>query len=151
MKTTDHDELQNGDAFEALREQIMREPATRERLIKVEAELRDDRRALWAGLAPNVRIGLMLRAARAVRGKTQREHAQNTGVLQSEISRVENGGGSLGPSMETIVNYAHDMDYEVVVLLKPREQALSKELKASFEVLDGLVEDPQSSSLWDVF
>lgn len=146
------DQRQNASAFDEFREQIMGKPKTRERLLNVEAELRENGRAQWAGLAPNVRMGLMLRAGRVARGKTQAEQARNSGVLQSEISRLENGGGSLGSSMETIVNYAHDMDYDVVVLLKPREKDLSKELQASFEVLDDMTtKDAQSGFLWDVF
>jgi transcriptional regulator with XRE-family HTH domain len=95
-----------------------------------------------------------LRAARQKRRLTQAEQAEASGILQSEISRIETGGGTLGPSMETMVNYAHALDMEVVLMLKPRESALPADLVRMFgeaEAKDGGAADEGAVRLWGIF
>jgi transcriptional regulator with XRE-family HTH domain len=147
----DKTKLQNPNAFDEFRKQALTNPETRKRFLNIQAELAQSPRARMSKPAPSARMGMILRAARVSRGKTQAQQALLTGIGQSEISRLESGGGALGPSMETIVTYAHGMDYDVVVLLKPRENDLSEEMVKSFDILDAAREDVQSAPLWDVF
>ncbi|MDW3685699.1 helix-turn-helix transcriptional regulator [Cupriavidus sp. CV2] len=141
----------NPDSFETFRKRALGRPETRRAYLAEMQELDEnpDTRFAMAG-----RVGSILRAARQKRGKTQAQQSADSGMLQSEISRIENGGGSLGPSMETIVNYAHALDMEVVLMLKPREAKLPLEL---VEPADDSADDTPSAPaarkvrLWGVF
>ncbi|QOT79840.1 helix-turn-helix domain-containing protein [Cupriavidus basilensis] len=141
----------NPDSFETFRKRALDKPETR-RAYLAETQMLDedpDTRFAMAG-----RVGSILRAARQKSGKTQAQQSADSGMLQSEISRIENGGGSLGPSMETIVNYAHALDMEVVLMLKPREAKLPLELiEPADESADEAkaVSDMSRVRLWGVF
>lgn len=141
----------NPDSFEKFRKRALDKPETRRAYLAEMQKLDEDPDTRFAMAG---RVGSILRAARQKSGKTQAQQSADSGMLQSEISRIENGGGSLGPSMETIVNYAHALDMEVVLMLKPREAKLPLELvEPADESADEAkaVSDMSRVRLWGVF
>lgn len=138
------------DAFDKFRTQALSHPETRAAYEAQALSLETDSRERYARAGG---IGRLLREARVMRGRTQADQAAQSGVLQSEISRIEAGAGTKGPSMETIVNYAHSLDMDVVVILKPRET----QWPASLVDADAKTADKQGeaasqgSPLWGVF
>jgi HTH-type transcriptional regulator / antitoxin HipB len=62
------------------------------------------------------RFGQLVEAARKRKGLTQAELANRVGVQAAQISRIESG--SKGPSTETLVSIAVELDIDLN-LLKP--------------------------------
>lgn len=138
--------------FEKFKARALSDPKTARIYRAEEARLHKDPEVRLSALAPHV--GRILRAARQKRERTQAQQSQTSGILQSEISRIENGGGTLGPSMETIVNYAHALDMDVVLMLKPRESELPANLLRVYGDADEAGEDTAETGnlrLWGVF
>lgn len=73
-----------------------------------------------------LKIGRLLQQARKSAGLSQAEAAGRASIDQSEISRIESGGYSKGPTFETLVRYAHSLGMNLVIELAARtETALS--------------------------
>jgi transcriptional regulator with XRE-family HTH domain len=143
---------ESSSVFEKFKARALAKPETAREYRARMDKLEKDPEARLSLLAPQV--GRILRAARQKRRLTQAEQAEASGILQSEISRIETGGGTLGPSMETMVNYAHALDMEVVLMLKPRESALPADLVRMFgeaEAKDGGAADEGAVRLWGIF
>ena len=64
-----------------------------------------------------VRLGQLLRRARRARSMSQENMAKLSGIDQGDLSRIENGEGERGPTLETLVKYAHALDLDLLVAL----------------------------------
>jgi transcriptional regulator with XRE-family HTH domain len=61
-------------------------------------------------------IGTSLRAARRLQDITQKELSQRTGIIQANISRIENGHGN--PSLRTILRLAEALNMQTRIVFK---------------------------------
>lgn len=59
-------------------------------------------------------IGNKLKAARTRKGLSQRELAAKTGLLQAQISKIENGGSDLRLSSLIALSRALDLELELI-------------------------------------
>jgi transcriptional regulator with XRE-family HTH domain len=66
-------------------------------------------------------VGKSIRRLRIERGITQRELALLAGMSQSDVSRIEAGTGSQGPSIETIVRLGQALLHRVSVNFEPMQ------------------------------
>ncbi|NIF69594.1 helix-turn-helix transcriptional regulator [Burkholderia sp. Ap-962] len=62
-----------------------------------------------------VRLGQLLRSTRKERGLTQRAIFERTGIDQADLSRIENGEGERGPTLDTLVKYAHALELDLCI------------------------------------
>ena len=74
-------------------------------------------RKIWEESQPDYQIVLALAKARAKTGMTQKELSEKSGVMQSEISRIENGNGN--PSLKTLRKLAKGMNMRLVIYFEP--------------------------------
>lgn len=65
-------------------------------------------------------LGDAFRKARLERDLSQKQVADLAGVDQADISRLENGEGKQGPTLETIVKCAHALGADFVMGLVPQ-------------------------------
>ena len=61
----------------------------------------------WEFLEPEYQIMRAMLEARREKGVTQKELAENTGINQADISRIENGNGN--PSLRTLKRIAEGL------------------------------------------
>ncbi|HKR43909.1 MAG TPA: helix-turn-helix transcriptional regulator [Paraburkholderia sp.] len=73
---------------------------------------------LREGLA---KLGDLYREMRQAQHRSQSSIAEKVGIDQGDVSRLENGEGERGPTVETLVKYADALELEVVVALVPRQ------------------------------
>jgi ribosome-binding protein aMBF1 (putative translation factor) len=78
-----------------------------------DAESPDDA-ALRKVFEEDIRLGLQFHDARVVRGFTQRQLAELSGVPQADISRIERGGGN--PTEATLQRLARALDRRLALV-----------------------------------
>lgn len=70
-----------------------------------------------------IALGHMLRSVRKDRGWTQTQVAEAAGIDQADVSRLENGEGERGPTLDTLVKYAHALQVRLDIgLSKDRDK-----------------------------
>jgi transcriptional regulator with XRE-family HTH domain len=62
-------------------------------------------------------IGTNLRSARRLQNITQKELSLRTGIIQANISRIENGRGN--PSLRTILRLAEALNLRTRIIFTP--------------------------------
>lgn len=88
------------------------------------AILNDPRLSARAALRNSlVDLGDALRRVRVEQGLSQSTVAELAHIDQGDISRLENGEGKHGPTLETLVRYAHAVGAGLVVGLVPPKSA----------------------------
>jgi transcriptional regulator with XRE-family HTH domain len=65
------------------------------------------------------KIGTNLRSARRMQDITQKELSQHTGVIQANISLLENGRGN--PTLRTILRLAEALDLQIEFIFTPEK------------------------------
>ncbi|WP_175796584.1 helix-turn-helix domain-containing protein [Burkholderia anthina] len=87
-------------------------------------KLMEDRDARDAYVAQDrlVRLGQLLRRARKSRGLTQFDVHRRSGIDQADLSRIENGEGERGPTLETLIKYAQALDLDLCIAFADRSQ-----------------------------
>lgn len=66
---------------------------------------------------PDFQITRAIAQARAYSGMTQKELSEKTGIIQAEISKMENG--SANPSVKTLKKLAAGMNMRLVINFEP--------------------------------
>lgn len=79
---------------------------------------------LREGLA---KLGDLFREIRQGQQRSQSSIAEKVGIDQADVSRLENGEGERGPTVETLVKYADALDLELIVALVPRQKETQDE------------------------
>ena len=91
------------------------------------AEMLDDPefRKVWEESQPDFQVTLAIAKARAKTGMTQKQLSEKTGIIQSEISKMENGNGN--PSLKTLKKLAAGLGMRLVISFEPIEAETSEE------------------------
>lgn len=84
----------------------------------LEEQLRDPEfRAEWDALQPTMAFVQAMIDARRTTGLTQKQLAEKTGIAQSDISKLETGGGN--PSLKTLQRLAAGMGMVLHIEFRP--------------------------------
>ena len=84
----------------------------------LEEQLKDPEfRAEWDALQPERAIVQAMIDARRTTGMTQKQLAEKTGIAQSDISKLETGGGN--PSLKTLQRLAAGMGMVLHIEFRP--------------------------------
>ena len=87
-------------------------------------------RKVWEESQPDYQIVMAIAKARAKSGMTQKELAEKSGIIQAEISKMENGNAN--PSLKTLKKLAAGMNMKLVISFEPLED--TKEIPLPVEV-----------------
>lgn len=69
---------------------------------------------------PDFQIMRAIAGARAMTGMTQKEVSEKTGIIQAEISKMENGNAN--PSIKTLKKLAAGLNMRLVISFEPIEE-----------------------------
>ena len=77
-------------------------------------------KALVEATEPDFQIMRAIAGARARTGMTQKELSEKTGIIQAEISKMENGNSN--PSIKTLKKLAAGLNMRLVISFEPIEE-----------------------------
>lgn len=77
-------------------------------------------RAIVEASDPDFQIMRAIAGARAKTGMTQKEVSEKTGIMQAEISKMENGNAN--PSIKTLKKLAAGLNMKLVIKFEPIEE-----------------------------
>lgn len=81
-------------------------------------QLKDDKfRAEWEALEPEYQIIKSMLDGRAMKGMTQKDLAEATGITQADISKLENGNAN--PSLRTLERIAKGLGMRLKIEFIP--------------------------------
>ena len=87
----------------------------------LEEQMKDPEfRAEWDALEPEFAIVQAMIDARRIKGITQKQLSEKTGIAQSDISRLEHGNAN--PSIRTLQRLASGMDMILKIEFQPVNQ-----------------------------
>ena len=81
----------------------------------------------YDALQPEYEIRKLLLRAREEAGMTQTELAEKCGIRQSNISRLEKGGGN--PTLQMLLKIADALDSDLVIEFRKRTQDGEKDIR----------------------
>ena len=74
---------------------------------------------------PDFQIMYAIASARADTGMTQKEVAEKSGIIQAEISKMENGNAN--PSLKTLKKLAKGLNMKLVIRFEPLPSQINEE------------------------
>ncbi len=77
-------------------------------------------RKAYENYEPDFQIMKAIAGARAKTGMTQKEVSEKTGIIQAEISKLENGNAN--PSIKTLKKLAAGLNMRLVISFEPIEE-----------------------------